>query len=203
MKNEKGNILIITIIILIVAVCFGVIGFLFAKKTETIPLAKINPSIPINESVVVQPSSENQNYFSIPELNIKFKTDSLFKEDLVYIIEKDLGGSPRTVIARVTSKSLIKEGGEGCKTEGLGNIIKVYADYTRDQEYININSDKPWWTTRAGLEKIGAVQFDGFYIWYQSPQSSCADKSSPLLDDILSTQTKKVLQSAKVVELIK
>ena len=47
MKNKKGNIVVITVIIIIVAITAGVIGWLFAKKSQ----------MPIQQNITQKPAT--------------------------------------------------------------------------------------------------------------------------------------------------
>lgn len=66
MKNKKGNVAIIAIIIMIVAITAGVVGYLFAKKTQA-PVAAPVVTQPVSITQVpvtqpaVQPTAQSNN----------------------------------------------------------------------------------------------------------------------------------------------
>jgi len=143
------------------------------------------------------------DYFLIPEAGIKFKVPASLKDDLIYTIEKDASqkGGPKSQSVRLTTKSLIREGGDGCRYDGLGRIVKIYADFTKDAQYVNPPADSHWAETKKGLESIGAVQFDGFFVFFVGPQAVCSDKPSEKVNKLL--ESYDLSQYVKNVELIK
>ena len=148
--------------------------------------------------------SAQANYFLIPEVGIKFKVDDEeFRNELTYEIEKNSYSDD--VYIGIGTKTLVNKGGSTCKN-GLGRLIKVYGDYTKDTKYLNLDGNNPWWETKKGLEEQGAVQFNEFFIWFQAPQDVCAatrELASEEFDKLLLASGKKLSQYIKNIELIK
>ena len=57
MKNKKGNVAVIAIIIVIVAITAGIVGYLFAKKTQAPVVAPV-VTPPAVQTPVVQPTTQ-------------------------------------------------------------------------------------------------------------------------------------------------
>jgi hypothetical protein len=82
MENKKGNVAVIAIIIVIVAITAGVIGFLFAKKTE----APVPPALVVQ----TQPSANKQNSSeaSVPKMPVDLTNSYDTNKWITYTNEK-------------------------------------------------------------------------------------------------------------------
>lgn len=79
MENKRGNVAVIVIIIVIVAITAGVIGFLFAKKSQA----------PAQQALVTQPIPKAQQKVTVSEPQLSYKTtaqlEASISEDLKYV----------------------------------------------------------------------------------------------------------------------
>ena len=186
--EEKNRIGIIVLTILVSVILAGLIGFKFGRGVSAPNRESFAPQRPIEGTVAdrsqIQRGSVRENgnktdsedYFLIPEAGIKIKVDSALKQEIIYFPEKKSQSDPETDVFSISTKSLVAAGGSSCNDD-LGRIIKVYANFKNDPQYATNNQDNPWWMTREGLEKAGAVQFDGFYVWFQGPQAVCSEST--------------------------
>lgn len=210
--EEKNRIGIIVLTILVSITLAGLIGFKFGREVNAPSREALAPRQPVDKTITdtdrarggsVRESSNNndsENYFLIPEAGIKIKVDSVLKQELVYFPEKKSQSSPETDVFSISTKSLVAAGGSSCN-DGLGRIIKVYANFKKDPQYATNNKDNPWWMTRDGLEKSGAVQFDGFYVWFQAPQAVCSENTEVVnLTNSMSTSLSNYIKSIELIQ---
>ena len=85
-KNKKGNVAIIAVIIVIVAITAGVIGYLFAKKTQTpaaVPV--VTQPAPVAQAPVAQPVVQPTNQQIVPsEIDSDNSFDIIANADKMY-----------------------------------------------------------------------------------------------------------------------
>jgi hypothetical protein len=128
-------------------------------------------------------------YFSIPELNIKFKINDEIK-DLVYLASDKVGGgySYKSAILSTESLTRVSEGGCGLNVAGetaLGEVIIVEKLLTEPM---------------ASGPRI-LYKGDNFYVYYYSPQSVCVSNGQ-IATTLLQKQLNALHESLKTVEPI-
>ena len=72
MKNKKGNVTVIALIIVIVAITAGFVGWMFAKKSQA----------PVQQTVVSQPIQVAQTQSAVQPLSDKFAGWQMYKNDV-------------------------------------------------------------------------------------------------------------------------
>lgn len=205
---EKKTIGVAVLVLIAMAAVAGVawkIGSDSARPVVT-PAPFTEPTQAPPEQPTAPPQTpNNDSYFSIPEAGIKFKIPDSLKGELIYTIGKENSNylGEKEISFGLSTKSLVQKGSSGCAINGLGSLIKVYADYTKDAQYSDSSKDVPWWHTKKGLEGVGAVQFKEFFIWFNGPQAVCLDKATPEMSNMLTKQSEELAWAVKSVELVK
>ena len=187
MKNKKGNVAVITIIVVIVAITAGVVGWLLAKNSQapapqsiavqqpatTTPVTQqtqpaVQQTAPTSQSTTTQPAGNgcetgNKVYFEIKELGIKFLVDSSIKNDLIYKFNSENN------VAYLSAKSLVAMDA-GCTAE---NAPLAAISKTKGTPEID---DKVFYAAR----KDSIKQFNGFFVYFSGPQAPCALKQEDI-----------------------
>ena len=95
MKNKKGNVAVIALIIVIVAITIGVITWLVATKSQApaqqavvIQPAPVAKTQPVAQPTAPATQENKQGYFEIKELGLKFPVDPVVASDIKYEINK-------------------------------------------------------------------------------------------------------------------
>jgi flagellar basal body-associated protein FliL len=167
MKNKKGNVTVIAIIIVIVAATAGFIGWSLAKKTQ----APVQQQIAITQptSVEKQPAQpvatqcmSEVNYIEVKEFGIKIPINSAMVGDLAYKYTK-AGKDISVDMVNFSSKALTAVD-KNCGTGFAGPSIQKIAGTPAKQ---GGNSD--FYTSRMSDIK----QFNGYFLVFMNSQDSC------------------------------
>ena len=175
MKNKKGNIAIITLIIVIVAITSGVIGWLLAERNKMLTQKTVNQPMPVKVAEKTQPAIQpvvtanetasceidNSVYFEVRELGIKFLIDKSIKNDLIYKYSGPKNYSMGSVT--LSAKSLVNMDA-GCSA-GEGPLFAISKIKGTPE-----NNNEEYFAGR----KDSIKQFDGFFIFIDTPQAPCS-----------------------------
>lgn len=175
MKNKKGNVLIIAIIIAIVALTAGVVGYLFAKKTQA-PVAVPVATQPVAKTLVVTQQAVAQNEIVsnntekekiINELrecdwDVIMKMQSLPPEAIIYNDEKGTftGFSPKEKV--------------NLPKESEGPIIKISSDGQEIAFYSRLCSNPKFYVCIDANSNAIEIVSDGYAKVLD--RTSCIDR---------------------------
>src|SRR6266568_2620276 len=136
MKNKRGNVVVIVIIIVIVAITSGIIGWMFAKKSQApvqqsvvnqpVPVAKTQP---ITEPIAPTDETTNWQTYSNTKYGFEFKYPQFYNAGETFKDIKDKEG-----LVLLNDKSL-KYGSVNVWVENTkldpDNILDVYGKIER------------------------------------------------------------------------
>ncbi|MDD5464630.1 MAG: hypothetical protein PHP62_05775 [Candidatus Moranbacteria bacterium] len=183
MKNKKGNAAVIAIIIVIVAITAGIVGWMFAKKSQAPDQQKVatQPTsitkqttlipAPVGQPAPTTPTiPSTQSYIEVKELGFKIPIDPAMASDLTYKVNA-VGGS-----VTFSSKSLTAVNNV-CGDGSSGAVItKIQGSPSAPKG--PLAGESSFYQARISDIK----QFDGFFFFYQGPQDSCTDGKNIALE---------------------
>ncbi|HBP00767.1 MAG TPA: hypothetical protein DD454_00925 [Candidatus Moranbacteria bacterium] len=108
MKTKKGNVAVIALIVAVVAVSAGVIGYMFAKKTQAPEIVKDPAGPPSPKTELAQPADETADWQTYRNEEYGFE----FKYPINWMLSEDKGNNfdlPIVDIVSPETQELIKD----------------------------------------------------------------------------------------------
>lgn len=159
--KQTGSVHIVVIVALIVVV-LGALGFVWWNNFHTKPVAKSSQSQASNSgtSTTQQPNTNAPSTLTLVDWKVKFTLASSLKDtEVKYFKRTSNDNPPRTYYAFTTSR--IQDLGGKCTGQPFGDTVIL----TRE-------SDKPIITPDSEL--INQTPVDGYYYTLSSPIASCS-----------------------------
>ncbi len=167
-KNQKGFGTVESILVVIIVVLIGAVGFLVYKNHhKTAPVASATKTTIVKSTAPKTALSSTTTVVKVPELGIQITVPNSIK-DLTYSTANETLPNGNVAIYAKFSTTSLTNLDAGCSTSfgPLGSLERASGQYPSSDQDASLDYGK--------LEK----QFSTFYISAGSPQAACSQNST-------------------------